>query len=131
MFDEIDRKLLALLQNDSKQTNKALSIKLGLSVTAVYERVKKLIDNCPKLDIFYIHNCMFLTFFNILWKFVIIFFFAIIYHLLLLSSFFVSSFFSTSFFLSSFFSSSFFSSSSFSTFSSSAFFSESCSLFSF
>ncbi len=42
MFDEIDRKLLALLQNDSKQTNKALSIKLGLSVTAVYERVKKL-----------------------------------------------------------------------------------------
>jgi len=42
MFDEIDKKLLALLQNDSKQTNKALSIKLGLSVTAVYERVKKL-----------------------------------------------------------------------------------------
>ncbi|MCA0152828.1 Lrp/AsnC family transcriptional regulator [Winogradskyella vincentii] len=42
MFDEIDRKLLALLQNDSKQTNKALSIKLGLSVTAVYERIKKL-----------------------------------------------------------------------------------------
>ncbi|MBT8253857.1 MAG: Lrp/AsnC family transcriptional regulator, partial [Bacteroidia bacterium] len=29
-------------QSDSKMTNKELSVKLGLSVTAVYERVKKL-----------------------------------------------------------------------------------------
>ncbi|WP_411894892.1 Lrp/AsnC family transcriptional regulator [Winogradskyella sp. A2] len=42
VFDEIDKQLLALLQSDSKQTNKALSLKLGLSVTAVYERIKKL-----------------------------------------------------------------------------------------
>ena len=41
-FDDIDKKLLALLQSDSKQTNKELSNKLNLSVTAVYERIKKL-----------------------------------------------------------------------------------------
>ncbi|MBV7270478.1 Lrp/AsnC family transcriptional regulator [Winogradskyella luteola] len=45
MLDEIDRHLLKLLQNDSKQTNKALSYALGLSVTAVYERIKKLENN--------------------------------------------------------------------------------------
>lgn len=44
-FDETDRKLLQLLQEDSKQTNKALSNKLNLSVTAVYERIKKLENN--------------------------------------------------------------------------------------
>ncbi|MDD7886157.1 Lrp/AsnC family transcriptional regulator [Flavivirga sp. 57AJ16] len=42
IFDEIDRKLLDYLQVDSKQTNKELSNKLNLSVTAVYERIKKL-----------------------------------------------------------------------------------------
>ncbi len=42
MFDAIDRELLKLLQTDSKQTNKALSHQLNLSVTAVYERIKKL-----------------------------------------------------------------------------------------
>jgi len=41
-FDEIDKKLLTLLQSDSKQTNKELSNNLNLSVTAVYERIKKL-----------------------------------------------------------------------------------------
>ncbi|CAM1351896.1 MULTISPECIES: Lrp/AsnC family transcriptional regulator [Tenacibaculum] len=41
-LDIIDKKLLALLQKDSKQTNKSLSLQLGLSVTAVYERIKKL-----------------------------------------------------------------------------------------
>lgn len=41
-FDVIDSKLLELLQKDSKQTNKELSNKLNLSVTAVYERIKKL-----------------------------------------------------------------------------------------
>lgn len=42
IFDAIDRKLLYLLQTDSKQTTKELSLKLNLSVTAVYERIKKL-----------------------------------------------------------------------------------------
>lgn len=42
MLDEIDKKLLHLLQSDSKQTTKALSHQLNLSVTAVYERIKKL-----------------------------------------------------------------------------------------
>lgn len=42
IFDEIDIKLLDLLQNDCKQTNKELSNKLNLSVTAVYERIRKL-----------------------------------------------------------------------------------------
>lgn len=42
IFDRTDKKLLELLQSDSKQTNKELSNKLELSVTAVYERIKKL-----------------------------------------------------------------------------------------
>ena len=42
IFDDIDRRLLDYLQLDSKQTNKELSNKLNLSVTAVYERIKKL-----------------------------------------------------------------------------------------
>lgn len=41
-FDATDKKLLEYLQTDSKQTNKELSVKLNLSVTAVYERIKKL-----------------------------------------------------------------------------------------
>ncbi|MDN3694096.1 Lrp/AsnC family transcriptional regulator [Chryseobacterium tructae] len=41
-LDETDKKLLLFLQEDCKQTTKALSGKLGLSVTAVYERIKKL-----------------------------------------------------------------------------------------
>jgi len=44
-FDAIDKKLLELLQIDSKQTNKELSGKLSLSITAVYERIKKLENN--------------------------------------------------------------------------------------
>jgi Lrp/AsnC family leucine-responsive transcriptional regulator len=42
MLDEIDKKLINLLQNNSKQTTKQLSLQLNLSVTAVYERIKKL-----------------------------------------------------------------------------------------
>lgn len=42
MFDATDRKLLSLLQEDSRRTTKELSLKLNLSATAVYERVKKL-----------------------------------------------------------------------------------------
>jgi len=42
MLDPTDKKLLQLLQADSKRTTKQLSIKLNLSVTAVYERIKKL-----------------------------------------------------------------------------------------
>lgn len=41
-FDETDKKLLQFLQEDCKQTTKELSYKLDLSVTAVYERIKKL-----------------------------------------------------------------------------------------
>jgi len=41
-FDETDKKLLQFLQEDAKQTSKELAYKLGLSVTAVYERVRKL-----------------------------------------------------------------------------------------
>lgn len=41
-LDETDKKLLLFLQEDAKQTTKELSYKLGLSVTAVYERIKKL-----------------------------------------------------------------------------------------
>jgi len=41
-LDTTDRNLLNFLQEDCKQTNKELSTKLNLSVTAVYERIKKL-----------------------------------------------------------------------------------------
>ncbi|MCS4302235.1 Lrp/AsnC family transcriptional regulator [Chryseobacterium sp. BIGb0232] len=41
-LDDTDRKLLLFLQEDCKQTTKELASKLGLSVTAVYERIKKL-----------------------------------------------------------------------------------------
>lgn len=41
-MDEIDKKLVHLLQTDSKKTTKELASKLNLSVTAVYERIKKL-----------------------------------------------------------------------------------------
>ncbi|TVZ55927.1 AsnC family transcriptional regulator [Lutibacter sp. Hel_I_33_5] len=42
LLDATDKKLINLLQNDSKQTTKQLSLQLNLSVTAVYERIKKL-----------------------------------------------------------------------------------------
>jgi Lrp/AsnC family leucine-responsive transcriptional regulator len=42
MLDQLDKKLLYLLQTDTKKTTKELSLKLNLSVTAVYERIKKM-----------------------------------------------------------------------------------------
>jgi Lrp/AsnC family leucine-responsive transcriptional regulator len=42
ILDFTDKKLLNLLQHDSKQTTKQLSLQLNLSLTAVYERIKKL-----------------------------------------------------------------------------------------
>jgi len=41
-LDITDKKLLYLLQEDSTRTTKELAVKLNLSVTATYERVKKL-----------------------------------------------------------------------------------------
>ena len=41
-LDNTDKKILTLLQQNSKQTNKQISHQLNLSVTAVYERIKKL-----------------------------------------------------------------------------------------
>lgn len=41
-LDTIDLQLLTHLQEDCKQTHKKLSLLLNLSVTAVYERIKKL-----------------------------------------------------------------------------------------
>ena len=42
VLDAIDKQLLRLLQQDAKQTTKALALQLTLSNTAVYERVRKL-----------------------------------------------------------------------------------------
>lgn len=42
MLDPKDKKLLVLLQNDAKNTTKELASELDLSVTAVFERIKKL-----------------------------------------------------------------------------------------
>ncbi len=44
-LDATDKALLQLLQANSKQTNKKLASQLNLSVTAVYERIKKLENN--------------------------------------------------------------------------------------
>ena len=41
-LDKTDKDLLYYLQQDSKMSTKLMAIKLGLSVTAVYERIKKL-----------------------------------------------------------------------------------------
>ncbi len=41
-FDATDRQILDLLQEDCKKTTKAYANKLNLSVTAVYERIKRL-----------------------------------------------------------------------------------------
>ena len=41
-MDATEKKLLTLLQQDSKKTTKELAVKLHLSVTAVYERIRKL-----------------------------------------------------------------------------------------
>lgn len=42
VFDEVDIKLLGMLQNNAKLTTKEYANNLGLSVTAVYERIKRL-----------------------------------------------------------------------------------------
>jgi Lrp/AsnC family leucine-responsive transcriptional regulator len=44
-LDEIDKKVLQILQKNSKITNKELSSQLNLSVTAIFERIKKLERN--------------------------------------------------------------------------------------
>lgn len=41
-LDTIDKHIVRLLQEDAKQTTKEISNKTGLSVTAVYERIKRL-----------------------------------------------------------------------------------------
>jgi Lrp/AsnC family leucine-responsive transcriptional regulator len=44
-LDKTDMRILNLLQENAKYTNKQLSLKLNLSPTAVYERIKKLERN--------------------------------------------------------------------------------------
>ena len=41
-LDETDRRLLELLQTDSKKTTKEYALRLGLSTTAIYERIKRM-----------------------------------------------------------------------------------------
>ena len=41
-LDEIDVKILSLLQDDSRLTNKELAAKIHLSPTPTFERVKRL-----------------------------------------------------------------------------------------
>ena len=41
-LDAVDKQILNLLQENSRRTNKELAMKLKLSVTAVYERIRKL-----------------------------------------------------------------------------------------
>jgi Lrp/AsnC family leucine-responsive transcriptional regulator len=42
MIDEIDRRIIALLQEDARLSNAALADKVGLTSSTVHERVKKL-----------------------------------------------------------------------------------------
>lgn len=44
-LDNIDKEILRLLQEDAKKTTKELSHKIDMSVTAVYERIKRLERN--------------------------------------------------------------------------------------
>ena len=44
-FDDIDRKLLQLLQADSKTNVKILASKLGLTKTPIYDRIRRLEEN--------------------------------------------------------------------------------------
>ena len=41
-IDEVDKRILMHLQQDSKKTTKEISNDLGLSVTAIYERIEKM-----------------------------------------------------------------------------------------
>ena len=41
-LDQIDKELLNILQNDAKQSTKAIAAQLHLSPTAIYERIKRL-----------------------------------------------------------------------------------------
>jgi len=41
-LDATDKKLLRLLQQDAKLTNKELAAQLGLTPTPVFERIRKL-----------------------------------------------------------------------------------------
>lgn len=41
-FDEMDFRILNLIQENSKYTHKQLSLQLNLSSTAIYERIKKM-----------------------------------------------------------------------------------------
>jgi Lrp/AsnC family leucine-responsive transcriptional regulator len=42
ILDGIDKRLLNLLQEDCKRTTKAYALELGLSTTAIFERIRKL-----------------------------------------------------------------------------------------
>jgi Lrp/AsnC family leucine-responsive transcriptional regulator len=42
MIDEIDRQIIRLLQQDARMSNAALADRVGLTVSTVHERVKKL-----------------------------------------------------------------------------------------
>ncbi|MEJ6583007.1 MAG: AsnC family protein, partial [Crocinitomicaceae bacterium] len=41
-MDDIDRKILEILQEDSMKTAKEMASKLSLTSTPIYERIKKL-----------------------------------------------------------------------------------------
>lgn len=41
-IDDIDKGILSLLQEDANYTNKEIAGKLGLTITPIYERIKKL-----------------------------------------------------------------------------------------
>ena len=41
-LDKIDKKLLTLLQEDAKQSTKELALKVGLSASPTFERIKRL-----------------------------------------------------------------------------------------
>jgi len=44
-IDATDRRILALLQEDAKLTNKEIASRLGMTTTPVYERIKRLEEN--------------------------------------------------------------------------------------
>lgn len=42
MIDKIDKEILRLVQQDAKMTNKEIAARLGMTITPIFERIKRL-----------------------------------------------------------------------------------------
>ena len=49
-LDDIDIKILSILQNDSNRTTKSIAVELGMTTSPVFERIKKLEKQDYKIE---------------------------------------------------------------------------------